>query len=346
MPGNIQNDGDLDKADPREILDLRVKEISAVDRDAIQVGFLVVKRQQEDSMGAFDGDSNDAIVDEIVEKMDWREYADVTKALPADLLGSITKAVAWMKKTAKADDAPTEDLGRVAAFLSKVAAGKFPDPKEASKDGGGKSDVDKQEKCPECKAALKEGACTKCDFKVKAKADDDDADADGKDKKDKDGKVTKSEEGMTVTVTPSGEIQISGQPVNKGLKGFTSDRTETLKTTVKGLLGMLAEVDVEATKAIVEELLKAQLPSDFKWSSGTNAMDAAGVKKMLSEVVEEVVTPLKKGLEDHGGKVTEISKTRGSPTSDGGDDSTDKTDVNKGDGNGENFWANVPIAKS
>lgn len=284
-------------------------------------------------MGAFEGDKGDAVVDTVIEKMKWRSYVDVAKALPAELLEAITEAVGWMKKNASEEGAPTEAIGRVVAFLGKVADGKFPEGEGKEKEGEGdddnKDDVDKQDKCPKCGAEMVDGACSKCEYKASS---DEDAN-----------KGASSEDGLTVRITPGGEVEISGQPVAKGSKGFTTERTETFKTAVTGLLGMLADVDADGTRAIIEEMVKA-LSGDLKWKPGTVAAPAS-LKKELGDLVTSAITeataPLKKGLEDLGGKVETITKGRGAPQSGDGDDDTTKTDVNKG----ESFWDGVPISK-
>lgn len=301
-----------------------------VDRPAIERKFLVVKRQ-EDSMGAFEPENNDAVVDELIEKMDWHDI-DVDKALPPDLASAIKAVVAWMKKAAGTEGAPKDEINRVAAFLGKVGAGKYPYPKPAGKgdddqDAAGKGDGDgdasKQAKCPKCGAEMKAGVCPECGFK----AGQDDADKGVK-------------KGVTISVTPEGKVEISGEGIAKGGKQFTADRIAGVGTIAKQALALLAETDPELAKSIISELAKATLPADIKWTSGTSALDAS-VKKDLVELVKEAVDPIAKKVDDTAKKVEDIAKARPAPQSDGGGDNTDKTDVNKGD---KKFWSGVPIA--
>lgn len=306
-------DGHLDKKDAREILDLKVKEVSLVDRPAIEREFLLIKRKEEESMGAFEPDK-DGVVDELIEKMTWHDI-DVDKALPPDLASAIKDTVAWMKKAAGMEGAPKDAINRVAAFLSKVAGGKYPYPKPAGKT----DDTSKADKCPKCGADMKDGVCTNKDCGYKAA-------------------VQKRDDVLTAELKEDGTIEIGGEPVTKGVKGFTAERTKAFGNVVKTLLGMMADIEPEQTKAIVEELVKATLPADLKWKPGTMARDAAAVKKELTDIVAAALEPISKQLADTASKVEEISKARSESQSDGGDDNTDK-EVNKG----KKFWEGVPV---
>lgn len=274
-------------------------------------------------MGAFDGDKGNADnVDEVIEKMDWVDI-DVDKALPPDLASAIKESLDWLKKNAGAEGAPADALKRVAAFLSKVAAGKYPDPKAAAADDAGDDaggdDASKQEKCPECGADMKgEKKCPECGYEMKG---------------------VKKSDGMTVTITPEGEVQISGEPVTKGSKQFTPERIGHIGAIAKQSLALLAETDPELAKSIIAELVKAQLPADLKWTQGTHPVPASVKKEDITAAVKEVVEPLSKKVEDLGGKVEDITKSRGASQSDDAGDSTDSSSVQKND----DFWKGVPV---
>jgi hypothetical protein len=329
----INFSGSLDKADAREILELRAKEVSLVDRPAILRQFLVVKRQQQEAtMGAFDNTdgSQPVPIEKMLEQMNWVE-GDVEKALPIDLRNAISAALKWFKKPE--GEAPTDALDRVAAFLGKVAGGKYPYPSPQGKEAKKAA----SDKCPKCGEAMKDGTCAGCGYT--AKADDEDAGkacggaAGGKKtKKDMEG-------GLTISISPDGDLEISGEKVTKGLKGFTADRSKTLGDVVKSLLNLLAEVDSETTKSIIDELAKGILPANIKWTSGTQALPASVQKGLGDEVagaIAAALAPVTKRLEEVSTQVEAITKARPEPKSEGGN-TTDT--VKKGMG----FWEGVPL---
>jgi hypothetical protein len=330
----LKSDSGYDKADAREILELRAKEVSLVDRPAILRQFLVIKRQ-ETNMGAFDPkDGQTALtVEKMLESISWSEF-DVEKALPIDLRNAIKTTLAFLKKPE--DDVPTDALDRVAAFLGKVVGGKYPDPQTKT----AKADST----CPKCGKAMKDGACTGCDYTAKAtaktkeelaaeaKAAEEAAKAKGKG-------VCKSSE-LNIKISPEGEVEISGDSVSKWLKGFTADRSKTLAAVVKSLLTMLAEVDGETTKSIIDDLTKSLLPANIQWTSGTTPLPASVTKDLgdlVSTAIANALAPVTKRLDEVGGKVEEISKSRTAPSSDGGNH-TDK--IKKND---SNFWGGLPL---
>jgi hypothetical protein len=345
-PITLGNDGaGLDKADAREILELRAKEVSLVDRPAILRQFLVVKRQQqqEATMGAFDatGGSQPVPIEKMIESMNWGEV-DVEKALPIDLQNAIKAVIAYTKKPE--GKFPQDEADRVSAFLGKVASGKYPYPSPQGKEkGAGKESLDPKagekgatkavEKCPKCDAEMKDGVCPECGYEAKSKGEADKG-CGTKTKKNMDG-------GLTISISPDGDLEISGDKVAKGLKGFTSERSKTLAEVVKSLLTLMAEVDSETTKSIIDDLAKGLLPADIKWTSGTEALPAVA-QKNLSELVTGAIAsalePVAKRLGEVSAQVESITKSRTAPNSEGGN----RTDtIHKG--NGKGFWDGVPL---
>ena len=288
-------------------------------------------------MGAFDsadGQSQNPAA-ELIEKMEWHDL-DVQKALPADLQTAIKDALAWMKKPE--GDAPKDAISRVADFLGKVAGGKYPYPSpqgKSEKDEKAQKAAAEKATCPECGATMKAGVCPECGFKAGSKTKAEKA-AEDKAKEDEKNKGVAKSEDMTIRISPSGEVTLSGQPIEKGRKTFTDDRTKTFGATVKNLMTMLAEVDAPFAKSIIDELAKSLLPANVQWTSGTTPT-AASVQKELTEMVATVLAPVAKKIEDLGVKVEEITKSRQAPNSEG-DNSTQK--VQKSD-NG--FWKGLPL---
>jgi len=357
MSGSAEST-ELGKEKGQEILDLKVREMSLVDKPAILREFLVVKRQQEENMGAFEPepqtDDSNVGSDVVVEKMNWQQFKEeeVEKALPIDLRNAIGKVMPWLKKQAGVEGAPKNEINRVVAFLGKVAGGKYPYPSPTSKakEGDGsmadekekekaedkKDETEKQDKCPKCGAEMKDGVCTKCGYKQAAGAAKPEKEEEGEKKKGK-GKVEEAEtsKGLNITVSPDGQVQISGQPLAKGQSQFTGERTTALKGSVAQLLNMLAQVDKEAAKSIIDELAKGALPADVKWTSGTTATPAS-VKKAIDEALAPVVqenTELKKRLED-------IEKSRSAPKSEEGDGDKEPGEKVK---KSENVWSGLPL---
>lgn len=290
MPDNNGKSPGLDKKEPREILDLNAREVSLVDRPAIVRTFLVVKRQ-EDTMGAFENETN--------------KSAEGSIAVPVEKTAEKTEPVASAQATAT-------------------------ETSEAEK-----AKAKKAEKCPKCGAILdEEGACLnpKCDYQAKGCGG-------GAKKPD----MTKKS--LVSFDTETAEITIEGE-VSKGLKGFTENRMKSLGNAVGALLKLMAEVNPEVTKSMISDLVKQALPGDLKWTSGTTAVPASAVAKseatptatteQLSAIVKSVLEPVVKRVEEIGGQVAEITKTRISPQSES--IGTDKVEKSQG-----SFWGGLPL---
>lgn len=192
--------------------------------------------------------------------------------------------------------------------------------KKAEDEKKKKEEAAKQDKCPKCGADMKDGACTKCDYKVAAAAPPAEGEGEGdKKKEEEEKKKPEASKGLSITLTPEGGVEISGQPIGKaGKQQFTGERVTALKSSVNQMLTMLAQVDVEAAKSVIESLVKSTLPADVKWTSGTTATPAS-VKKAIDDALAPVVqenVELKKRLED-------IEKSRPAPKSEGGDGDTE-----------------------
>ncbi len=338
-------DPQLDKKKGREILQLKAKEVSMVDRPAILREFLVIKRQTtEDNMGAFESEERtDTKIEDILKgladdpNVEWLDIDAEKAALTDDTKKAFTGTTEFLAKVAAGtDEYPSPKskdksdvkkelpadlksaIQRVIQFLGKVAGGKYPYPKPAAMSKQGKPEDEMDE---EKKKKAKEEA----ERKAKEEAD----------KKEEEAKKSASE-GLSVKITPDGGVEITGTPVSKaGKSQFTTDRTSELKGAVQKLLTMLATVDKDAAKGLIEELVKSVLPADLKWTPGTTATDAAAVRKQM----EEVVAPVLKQLSDLGGKVETIEKSRPAPKSEQGDG--DQTNVEKRD----SVWDGLPLPR-
>jgi flagellar motor protein MotB len=345
----------LDKKKGREILQLKAKEVSVVDRPAILREFLVVKRQNtEDSMGAFEPETTaDNSASEVMKGMEelpnieWLEVAAEKADLPADLKTAIQRVVQFLGKVVGGDYPSPKEAGkanvkkelpadlktaiqRVVQFLGKVAGGKYPYPKPT---GMSKANKPEDEMTDEEKQKAKEAEEAKAkeeEEKKKAKAKADEMKAAEEDTK------KSASEGLSIRISPDGGVEVTGQPVAKaGKSQFTGERTSELKGAVQKLLTMLATVDQAAAKGLIEELVKSVLPADLKWTPGTEATPAAAVRKS----VEEVLAPIAKQLGDLTTRFESIEKSRPAPKSETGDGDT------KVEKRSDNAWDGLPLPR-
>lgn len=260
----------------RRIVDLDVKEVSLVDRPAIRRTFLVIKREEEEPMGAF----------------------------------------APEKEIRKSTEAEDEEKAKAGKGKDEGAckAGEDAEDEEKAKAGKGKDEMScKAGKVPEDEAAMKAGKPT--DEEEMAKAMNPKAmigliegiKGAPKDAVDKlvgflESKAKAAKPGdeypypktkNLVVVKADGSVEISAE-VTKGRKMFTEQRASMLKDTILSLARVLQEADEETSKAMIEEM-KA-LPSN---ASVTRAVQPAPAKKAGED--EDEVEKLK-------GEVTKLTK--------------------------------------
>lgn len=329
--------------DTRRLLDIDVDEVSLVDRAANLRRFLVIKRLEDESMkdlnveeitknAKTEGESiisllkamaeiEDAPTADFEKIIDFvqkaekakpeEEEEEMSKAVDESTIAAIKEVVTWMNKMSKGPGAPTDAIKKVAAFLGKVAGGKYPSPKSKAKP------KDEEEK--------KKGKMEDEDEEKKKQEDDEDKypSPKGKTKKD-DG----NGDGLNIRLTAEGDIEISGQTVHKAKK-FTSNRTAALKETALGLVKLIAEVDPEATKEIKE--IVSELPTDPSFSSGVRPTGTAGGVSLKKEDGEsENEKEIMKQLEAIDKRLEKIETERPDSKSLDGQGGTEKTGVKKG----------------
>lgn len=133
-------DDQKNEDEPRELLDLDVKEVSLVDRAANKRKFIVIKKEDQD-MGNFKTEQ-DTVDVEKAKKQEDEEKAAKAKAdeeakeaikKAEDLKGAIAKVLPLLEKMAAESGAPTADIKMVADHLKKVAAGGYPSPQSMKK---------------------------------------------------------------------------------------------------------------------------------------------------------------------------------------------------------------------
>lgn len=95
-------------------------------------------------------------------------------------------------------------------------------------------------------------------------------------------------------VYENGDIELEDEKVEKG-KRFTTNRISALTKSVQELLGVLASVDLEATKNIIEGISKEMFPVDK--SEESKASNPEDVKKAVEEAIAEKFESLDKRLD-------------------------------------------------
>lgn len=292
----------------RRLSDLKVNEVSVVDRPAIRRQFLILKRHLEEGM--FDDLSNagagvtkaesDRFLTEVVKSLEAYGFAfesiDLEKQFPTDLVTSFKAVVPWMKRMAgQADGDVRAAIMRVASFLSNVGDGQLPVPeKRKAKPEGDMTDKSK-DKDKDKQALLEEE-----EMKGKQKADEEEDEmamstgAKGKGKKAlpfsgeeeemKDKKKQKSlsldeDTSTIIKVDDDGELHI----ISKGRKKFTQERAAALSEATAKMLSLLKETDEEAYKATLEMVAEKELPKDTKVPSMVRPTGVGGVPAVKSE---------------------------------------------------------------
>lgn len=108
---------------------------------------------------------------------------------------------------------------------------------------------------------------------------------------------TKTEEPKNeavLKVYEDGNIEFDNEKVEKG-KRFTTNRISALTKSVQELLGVLASVDLEATKNIIEGISKEMFPVDK--SEEIKASNPEDVKKAVEEAIAEKFESLEKRID-------------------------------------------------
>lgn len=351
----MHKDDDLERLDKnkkgREILKLRTKELSLVDRPAVLETFLMVKRlEQEEAMGAFDSDQDGTGI-AVEVGYQWIDI-DLEKRLGSDLLGALKPATEFLESVEKGESehevfkAVTAELkaaiSRVVAFLGKIAGGKYPYPKPAGKADGDEektqkaiTDVadwtDKEEVSKAIPDDLKKAIADVVSFLRKVAA--------GGDMSEKKTQKSQGTDSQTAQQDTTGEVDVEKQVetyLTNLLKGkrFTDARKEGISTIVKQALALLSEVDPESVRKIITEKVQA-LKGDIKWPKDDDdekKKKPEDMKKDMEEVVGKALEGITAEIKNMNSRVESIEKTR-NPSQSGDSDATD-TNVAKNEG----FW--------
>lgn len=321
MPTKVEKDASPDQIrQARRLLDLKVKEVSVVDRPAIRREFLIVKRLEETDMPNKDESVTKAEMDAITAKLNKQFAAsgwsmrkfDVEKGLPAELKSALEAVLPWMKKMAGQTEGDVKNaIMMVASYLNTLSEGSAPTPvaeneKKAEGEGGapgakkpGEDEEDDEEK--KKKDPKKEDE-EDMPEKQKALALDDDAAA-------------------VVKIDKQGNVHV----VAKGQKKQDAQRVAGLSEASKKILSLLKEADPSAW----EEVLEKELPAGHKFHSSVGAQ---GVGKPGS-VKKNDETP--EWAQDIQKRLDSIEKARPGSTALNEDGGSEKKEVKKG------FWSGV-----
>lgn len=333
------------EAEPREFLALDVREVSLVDAPANRRRFLVVKRDEGENMGAFEqsftpdpaeiglprpskteptlvqkalGEDWQAVVDHLA-AADGADELEVHKALSPELRASVEKVAAFVQKVAQGEPEPAESKPE----------GEPVEKAEGDVKPGGEGDS-KPDAKPEGAPVEKADGDTQPDAKPESEKVEK---AEGEQKPADEGE--QKPDAPAVAVMPDGSVIVHGTPVQKA-KGFTSSRTEILKTVISALGGLLQDVDPDGLKSIVGGFGKTpELPST---SSVTQEVKTEPASAAVSKA-EEMVGKLTEQLEAVSKRLEKIEETRGpsksADTGQGSDGQTVPTQKRNG------LWSNI-----
>ncbi len=291
----------------RRIVDLKVNEVSVVDRPAIQREFLIRKRLEDGDMGALEEneksetaevtkaeiESSEETIVKVFSDMgfDFVEISKldgVKKQIPEELKSALSTVVPSMRRmAAQANPEERQAIMRVAAFLSNVQGGRFPFPQNTrspAAQASSKADDPKE-------AAKSEVTNGSEEPKQKALTLDEQASA----------FIQVDEDGQLHFVTKSG-------------KAFTARRTQALTEASTKLLEMLREVDEKSFQGAMQRLVGKELPKDPTYQSGVRPVPT---KKSVEteEAPPAWATQISKQIAAQNERLEAIEKARSPSTS-------------------------------
>jgi len=259
----------------RRIVDLEVKEVSLVDRPAIRRTFLVIKRLEEKTMGAFAND-----LEEKVQKAKKdAEDAEAEKA-------GKPKAGAEMTPEEKADAAAEEEEEKKKAGMPpKALAAMIRGIKGAPKGAVDELTTFLEEKAKAAKGDEDEEAAKAGPGAEGAPANPDEEYPSPNSK----GKKAKSE-GNLLVVKADGSIELDTAAISKGRKMFTEQRVSAIKETFLNLARVLQDADENAAKEAFAAI--KELPTSVAMASEVRPAGAGKVQKDLENEVAELTKRL------------------------------------------------------
>lgn len=355
MKANITKASPQDLRDARSFDDLKVNEVSVVDRPAIRRQFVLLKRQMEEQGMGVKGtqittEEAARFNNEVVKGLEALGFKfaqiDVEKKMPVDLANSLKVVVPWMRKMAGQTDGDVRSaIMRAASLLSNVGDGKLPVPKPED-DMTGKRKAAEEETEAERKAREAKEEKER-ELQAKRKAEEEEEEEDGVKGKGKKGKKVgppfedeeeekrkaKKQKAISldddssatiIKVDEDGGVHI----VTKGRKAMTAERSEKLAGAATNLLSLLKETDEAAYKVALEQIAaEKELPSNAKVDSKVRPVGEGGVPSMVAKG-EEVPA----WAQDIAKRLDSIEKARSPSTSvaDEGDTTNQEKVAKKG----------------
>jgi len=278
----------------RRMLDVKVREVSLVDRAANLRSFLVVKR--------LEGNMDETVKDEVVQKSENPEKVE-------------TPNPEISKDEPKKEVEPTEPekvdaekaCGGSKDEDKKKACGEDGEDEEETKRKNSKKSEEEKGMNPAAFAAIlrnMKGAPKEAVKEIVSWLES----------KKSDGEANVSK-----------DLQQENEDEIQKSKRFTPSRTESLKKTAIDLLKLLGEIDVAAMKSIVDSFK----PSNVVKQEGEKQMDQKSEKDPNVEKLESELTETRAKLEETTKKLEDIEKSRQPSKSVEGEGGTDKKETKK-----------------
>ncbi len=285
-------------SEARELIGLKVKEVSAVDRAANKRTFLVIKRREEDGMSIFDNDLGDEGFEIVKQEEEEEEEEEEGKKKAADDPAALTKTMmGFMKKAMTAAGVDKDEITKALEAMEKLTD-------SVSKAG---HDDDEEEE--------------KEEDKKKAKAEDDEEDDDGKPFGNK-SKETKSEDQPILKINTDGSIELSSEITKGRVAGARSIKK------VLQLFGHTAAILKEADPVTFKKALKALAKGDLPKDPGFPSQVRPTEPEVAKSVGDQITAAVTKAMAPVNEKLEKIEKTRGGSAS-LEDDGTTETNVKK-----------------
>ncbi len=286
----------------RELIGLKVKEVSAVDRAANKRTFLVIKRREEDGMSIFDSDIDEGF-EIIKQEEEEEEEEEEGKKKATDDSAALTKTlVGFMKKAMTAAGVDKDVMTKALEAMEKLT--------DSISKAGHEDDEEDEEK--------EEGK------KTKARDEDDEEKKPGKPFGNK-SKESKSEDSPLLKINTDGSIELSNE-ITKGRVAGAQSVKKVLQ-----LFGHAATILKEADPVVFEKALKALAKGDLPKDPGFPSKVRPTEPKVAKSVGDEITAAVTKAMSPVEKRLEVIEKTRGGSAS-LEDGSGTETKVEKGAG--------------
>lgn len=310
----------------RKLVDLKVNEVSVVDRPAIMREFLLIKRlEEEDTMPKKNkASAQEAALTRVTEMLKGANGGfAVSGELPKELAARAGSVAEWMTKMAAGtdDEATKASILETAALITGIQKGEFGPEEDDDDDDGGDDAGD-----GDVQATTKSGGDKKKALSL-------------------DGTETKKTSGTTIQIGDDGTVQIS--QVGKSAE---AQKIATTKAAFMAVASQLGDLDLEELAKAVGELVEKQLPDRrvMRWGRGVDpsGVGAGPVTRtsdgvdMTKNADDDPLAELTKAVKGLSQRMENVEKTRSPSTAVNGDEGGEggedkKAEVKKG------FWGGL-----